>query len=802
MRIKAQYKSKAAAFLLLLFMVILFPVIRSEAKDLTMTVGQNTVLTDNNWYNATGYNKTWTSSNPYVARALGAGTTCRVTALTDGTTTVTCYTQAWKTVVTSVLGADGKWTQRKQTTNYTSTSRWYITVKDNKVIKFSGNGGTALETSRKVRVNTSLGELPEAKRKGYTFAGWYTAASGGARVSKTTVCTANAVYYAHWKKVTVAAGAVRDLSGQYYQSLRVRVSAPADAAGYQIQYSTASTMKNAKTCTTSDTSLLIKGLKRGTTYYVRLRGYKLDSAGEKVYGSWSPVKSQRLPKVVINKPSATLLSGQSAELKLQGASGTIRWTSGKTSVAKVSSTGKVTAVGKGEAVITAQCSTGKYTCKVTVETPKLNYTSLILLTGQSRQLKLSGTSGAITWSSSNQKVAAVSADGRVSAVGKGTATIQGKVRGKAFSCKVTVEAAKINYAQLTILTGQTRQLKVSGTTQPVSWATGSQAVVTVSKDGKITAKAKGSTTVTATVSGRKFSCKVTVEDPALSYTSKTIIVQRNTAAYWTISVKGTTLPVTWSSSNTNVVTIDAEGQYRAVGAGTATLTAMVNSKAFRCKITVEDPRLNQDSLQLEIGETYQLSLSGTSRPYTWKSNSSGVEISGDGVVMARESGYYTVYAEIAGGEKVSCSVKVIGAAGTRTNPLPGSVSRTMKIYDGSKWLGDFSVALTSYKTTSGTAEFAFRITCLMRNGTGSIMPVKLINVQKILHYPNGGDCFPTVITSKSNMNVLSPMKVGYSYSCCETLMLNNSYSGPLIYKIATGYDAAKGCNTYTYFIAE
>ena len=62
--------------------------------------------------------------------------------------------------------------------------------------------------------------------------------------------------------------------------------------GYQIQYSTVKSFKNAKKITISDykkTSKTISGLKSGKKYYVRIRTYKTVK-GTKYYSSWSSVK--------------------------------------------------------------------------------------------------------------------------------------------------------------------------------------------------------------------------------------------------------------------------------------------------------------------------------------------------------------------------------------------------------------------------------------------------------------------------------------------------------------------------------
>ena len=66
-------------------------------------------------------------------------------------------------------------------------------------LAFDGNGGKASESSRTVQYGNQYGTLPTATRTGHTFQGWYTAKSGGTKVSpSTTMGAANTTLYAHW----------------------------------------------------------------------------------------------------------------------------------------------------------------------------------------------------------------------------------------------------------------------------------------------------------------------------------------------------------------------------------------------------------------------------------------------------------------------------------------------------------------------------------------------------------------------------------------------------------------------------
>ena len=67
-------------------------------------------------------------------------------------------------------------------------------------LTFNPNGGLCSTASKKVTANAACGTLPTPHRTGYTFSGWYTAKSGGKKVTASTKATANATLYAHWTK--------------------------------------------------------------------------------------------------------------------------------------------------------------------------------------------------------------------------------------------------------------------------------------------------------------------------------------------------------------------------------------------------------------------------------------------------------------------------------------------------------------------------------------------------------------------------------------------------------------------------
>ena len=104
--------------------------------------------------------------------------------------------------LTAILDYNNNWGETNEENNIRSI---YFTVGDvapaTHTITFNANKGIVSPTSRLVTDGATLGALPVPKRSGYVFDGWYTAATGGIKVTKATIATKNVTYYAHWTPV-------------------------------------------------------------------------------------------------------------------------------------------------------------------------------------------------------------------------------------------------------------------------------------------------------------------------------------------------------------------------------------------------------------------------------------------------------------------------------------------------------------------------------------------------------------------------------------------------------------------------
>lgn len=141
----------------------------------------------------------------------------------------------------------------------------------------------------------------------------------------------------------------------------------------------------------------------------------------------------------INKKKVTVCTGQTIQLKVNGVKKKAKWTSSNKAVAKVTQKGKVSAKKKGTTTVTAKIGKKKYTCKVTVESPKLSKTSITVKKGKTYQLKMRNTKQKYKWSSKNKSIATVTSKGKVTGKKTGTTYIYAKsASGKTFKCKVRV----------------------------------------------------------------------------------------------------------------------------------------------------------------------------------------------------------------------------------------------------------------------------------------------------------------------------------------------------------------------------
>lgn len=302
--------------------------------------------------------------------------------------------------------------------------------------------------------------------------------------------------------------------------------------------------------------------------------YTIQIVGTGLYKGSLEKSYQILPitvaEIKLSQSTLSMKKGETAALTVtitpeNATDKAVDWTSSDTKIATVDSTGKVTAVSAGTASITCTAQDGsdkKATCKVTVTDPTppkpsvvkvakitLNKTTASVGKGKTMQLTATvtptnATNKAVTWKSSNTKIATVSSTGKVTTKSAGTVTITCTAKdgsGKKATCKVTVTESKppvkptvkvtkvtLNKKTETLSPKETLTLKATviptnATNKGVIWKSSNTKIATVSSTGKVTAKAAGTVTITCTAkdgSGKKATCRITVYNNTQAYVAR------------------------------------------------------------------------------------------------------------------------------------------------------------------------------------------------------------------------------------------------------------------------------------------
>ena len=412
--------------------------------------------------------------------------------------------------------------------------------------------------------------------------------------------------------------------------------------------------------------------------------------------------------IAINKASATLVTGDTLALAEEvlpknATNRRVFWSSTNPAVATVDDYGFVTAVSRGNTTITVESEEGGFTasCGLSVvdipaESVSLNQTGIRVIVGNSVSLNASVlpanvTLPGVTWSSSNTAVASVSQNGVVSTKTTGTAVIRATSRdGRKYAeCTVTVvpvpvSGVTLNRSDATLSANHTLQLvatvaPANAGNRSVSWASSNPSVATVDGNGLVLGRAAGTATITVkTADGAKTaSCTVSVVNVAVSRLTLNM-AKSSLPAGATLQLVPGIVPdnasnkgITWTSSNKNVASVDANGLVRAKKKGTVTITAKATGgkKTAKCKITVTVPvksvKVNRQSCTLDKGKTLKLKATvspsnANQKKVTWSVQDPSVAtVSSSGKITAKKSGTTVVtVTTIDGAKTATCRITV------------------------------------------------------------------------------------------------------------------------------------------------
>ena len=146
---------------------------------------------------------------------------------------------------------------------------------------------------------TSLShDLPTPVKSGALFLGWYEDAAGTIAVTDSTFQRdGDMTIYAKWQDINLTKPSIT-LINKKKCKLFVTVNKKYVADGFGLQLSQTKSFKEAqdKEFKGNVNKALVNKVKKGKTYYVRVRTYKNDSTGNPVYSPWSKNKKIKIKK--------------------------------------------------------------------------------------------------------------------------------------------------------------------------------------------------------------------------------------------------------------------------------------------------------------------------------------------------------------------------------------------------------------------------------------------------------------------------------------------------------------------------
>lgn len=262
--------------------------------------------------------------------------------------------------------------------------------------------------------------------------------------------------------------------------------------------------------------------------------------------------------------------------------------------------------------------TGSATFRITCigETVNISETNLTLDPGQTHKLTFvrSNSHGTPTWTSSNEDVATVDDNGKVTAVASGVATITlDPIVGPPCFCSVRVSqidptGVTLEPESMSLLAGEkgrfTCKFSPSGASDDVTWSSSDENIASVSSTGMVTAVGEGTARITATTDGGLTASGMVEVMPKPEQVS--LPASQDIAIGYRFKLTPVLTPAnavttyTWETDAPAIATVDAEGKVRGLKKGTATITvSTANGKTASCKVTVKDAPEGMDFLNAE-----------------------------------------------------------------------------------------------------------------------------------------------------------------------------------------------------------
>ena len=298
--------------------------------------------------------------------------------------------------------------------------------------------------------------------------------------------------------------------------------------------------------------------------------------------------------IILSQYKATVDIGDELYIVAVSSTGkSVTWKSSDSKIASVNTYGVITAKKAGTAIITAKVKNAEASCQVVVNKTKVSISKDKASIEHGETLSLSATTSndsPVTWKSSKKSIATVDEYGKVTGIKPGETTITATANGTSAICQLTVKlpTVQLNKSTATLYRGNAIQLKatISSSAKP-TWKTNKKSVALVDATGTVTAIKHGVAIITATVDGVTQTCEITVQPPEITLSSTELTLKKGSSATLSASVSSGN-PTTWTSSNSNIVSVNAYGDVKALQKGKAYIYAAEDGTKVRCSVTVTE----------------------------------------------------------------------------------------------------------------------------------------------------------------------------------------------------------------------
>lgn len=237
-----------------------------------------------------------------------------------------------------------------------------------------------------------------------------------------------------------------------------------------------------------------------------------------------------------------------------------------------------------------------FTSAVSSESTKASNEINFTAVGQFTTITITNSDETPTWYSDNTNVATVDTNGKVTAVGEGTANIYAVFSTQMLQFPVTVtvspEQNEFDVGSITLSNdAPSAELSFEGIdlTSAV-WTSSDESVAVVDSNGVVTAVGQGECTVSALVNDKKYNVSVSSSYiPPEQITEIVLGTLELSSEKPSAAISFSELPegtvIIWSSSDTSVAAVDSNGVVTAAGSGTCRIIALIEGVSYITEVT-------------------------------------------------------------------------------------------------------------------------------------------------------------------------------------------------------------------------